>query len=230
MSQGFLIPSGDVTITKLSEPPLREMSIDELLKISSVDSSASDHIADWRKANYDNLHRGVEKIAIAQEHEIPHMYGRLWIQTVDKNGDVHDYGLASLRCVTTAAVNAMVEVMNGTTPASTALTVWKYHALGTGTNAEATSDTALQTELTTQYSTDNTRPTGSQTVGATNNVYRTAATITVDASVALTEHGIFNQAAVGGGILLDRTVFAVVNLSSGESFVGRYDFLIAAGG
>lgn len=56
------------------------------------------------------------------------------------------------------------------------------------------------------------------------------ATLTPSAPVAITEHGIFSQAATGGGVLLDRSVFSVVNLASGDSLQATYDLTFAAGG
>ncbi len=59
---------------------------------------------------------------------------------------------------------------------------------------------------------NSTRPTGSQSASLA--VYTTAATFTPDSggTLAVTEHGILSQAATGGGTLLDRNVFAAVNL------------------
>ena len=107
--------------------------------------------------------------------------------------------------------------------------IMKYHGIGTGTNSEASSDTALQTELTTQYSPDNTRATGSTTEGASGNIYRTVGTITVDASCTITEHGVLSQAATGGGVLFDRSVFAAVGLAASDSLQIPYELTIPAG-
>lgn len=137
---------------------------------------------------------------------------------------IEDYGLVCERVVTTAGVNFIVDAFQNSVEVET----MKYHGIGTGTNAEAVGDTGLQTELTTQYSTDNTRATGSQTENSAN-VYRTVGTNQVDASVAITEHGIFTQAATGGGTLLDRSVFSAVNLTSGESLESTYDITFTAG-
>jgi hypothetical protein len=106
----------------------------------------------------------------------------------------------------------------------------KYHGFGTGTTNEAAGDTTLVTELTTQYATDNTRPTGSLTEGASANIFRTVGTLSPDASVAITEHGIFSQAANSGGTLLDRSKFAAINLVSGDSLQVTYDLTVPSGG
>lgn len=142
-------------------------------------------------------------------------------------GCVTDYGVLSTRVVTTAGVNFLVDCLQGTVEPE----LLRFHGYGTGVVAEATADTALGTELTTQYATDNTRPTGSQGEGATANVYRTTATLAPDATVAITEHGIFSQAAVAGGTLWDRSVFSAVNLTGGvDSLQTQYDLTVSAGG
>ena len=53
------------------------------------------------------------------------------------------------------------------------------------------------------------------------------ATNTVDGAAAVTEHGIFSAAS--GGILLDRSVFSVINLASGDSIQSTYQLTFTAG-
>lgn len=156
---------------------------------------------------------------------VPIMESRLFLVVTRVSGETEDYGLVSTRVVTTAGVGAIVDAFQN----SVELETLKYHGLGTGTNAEASGDTALQTELTTQYSTDNTRATGTTTEGASANIYRTVGTVTVDASAAVTEHGIFSQAATGGGTLLDRSVFSAINLANGDSLQATYELTLTAG-
>ncbi len=152
--------------------------------------------------------------------------GHLWLAKVAADGDQIDLGLASCRVVTTAGVGYIVDAFQNLVEVEN----MRYHGVGTGSTAEASSQTTLVTELTTQYATSNTRPTGSLGEQSGNgNVFETTATITVSAAVALTEHGIFSQAATGGGVLLDRSVFAAVSLNSGESLQATYDFTLTAG-
>lgn len=144
----------------------------------------------------------------------------------DTPGRRDNYGIVARRVVTTAGVNYWSSYLAGgaQVPAN-----WKYHGLGTGTTAEAVGDTALVTELTTQYSTANTRATGVQS-NPSANVDQTQATNTVNAAVAITEHGIFTQTAAPGGTLLDRSVFAAVNLASGDGLQSTYQLTSSAGG
>lgn len=180
----------------------------------------------WRRANRCNMARGLRQVTAARDAGVPTMFGALYLVHLLASGDEVDYGLVSLRVVTTAGVNWIVSAFANTVEMET----MKYHGLGTGGTAEAIGDTALVTELTTQYATDNVRATGTTTTGATSNVYRTVATNTVDATAAVTEHGIFSQAAVAGGTLLDRSLFSVINLANGDGLASTYDCTFSAGG
>jgi hypothetical protein len=137
-----------------------------------------------------------------------------------------NYGEIAHHVVTTAGVNFLVDAWQGTVEPE----ILKYHGVGTGTNAEAVGDTALQTESTTALNPDSTRATGSLTEGASANIFRTVGTPVFDASAAITEHGILSQAATGGGTLWDRSVFSAINVVSGDSIQFTYDLTISSGG
>jgi hypothetical protein len=150
---------------------------------------------------------------------------RLILPACERCG-ISDLGLVSLKLVTTAGVNFIVDAFQNLVE----LELMRFHGIGTGTNAEAVGDVALQTELTTQYNPDSTRATGSLAEGASANIFRTLGTNTVDASVAITEHGILTQAATGAGTLLDRSVFSAINLASADSLQSTYDLTVNSGG
>lgn len=141
------------------------------------------------------------------------------------DGKVEDYGVVGRKVVTDVGVAFIVDAFQNIVEVET----MKYHGLGTGSTAEAVTDTALVTELTTEY-TGNVRATGTTIEGATANIYRTVATNTLDGTpgAALREHGIFSAAAAG--VLLDRTVFGAITLSSGDGLQTTYDLTFAAGG
>jgi hypothetical protein len=183
-------------------------------------------VNEWRAANMRHLYRGAWRASIARKLGIGHHVGALWLTVIRNDGEVCPLGLASLRVVTTAGGTKVIDFMRANDVATGQ--AFKYHGLGTGTNAENVADTTLQTELTTQYNPDNTRATGSQT----NNgalVYRTVGTNTLDAGATIAEHGILSQAATGGGTLLDRSQFTGVALLSGDSLQSTYDFTFVAG-
>jgi hypothetical protein len=175
----------------------------------------------WR--NLANIWRGFWRVAVAWAFNIPTHIGALRAVVV-RDGVEINLGLISLRVVTTAGVNFIVDAFQNTVEVENL----KFHGYGTNNTAEAVGDTTLNTELTTQYPTDNVRPTGSTTEGAAN-VYRTVATLDPDADVAIVEHGIFS--ATAAGTLLDRSVFTVINLSGagGDTLQTTYDLTFTAG-
>lgn len=137
------------------------------------------------------------------------------------------FGIVGGRVITTAGVNWLVDSWQNTYELET----MKYHGIGTGSTAEAAGDTALVTESTTALNPDSTRATGSLTEGASANIFRTVGTLTADASITAAEHGLFNQAATGGGTLWDRTVLSPTSgLSSGDSLTVTYDMTASSGG
>jgi hypothetical protein len=210
-----------------SATPARELTLLEILALGFPHLGLSREVFAWRLRNLPNLLRGLWRVLIARLFNLPHFYGAVSLVKVCTDGRTVDYGLASLRLVTTAGVNFLVDAFQGTTEPE----LFKYHGFGTGTNAESAANTALQTELTTQYATDNTRPTGSQTEGATANIYRSVATLSPDSggTIAITEHGIFSADAAG--TLLDRSVFSAVNVVAGaDSLQVTFDLTLASGG
>lgn len=192
-------------------------------------------VNDWRSDNFKNnvSQRGLPEIDFAMTHGVATFFGGLEIGKFifDPENPLaprvyQPYGLASLRVVTDTGVAFIVDAFQNLTE----LEVMKYHGIGTGGTAEAASQTGLVTELTTQLNPDNTRATGTLTEGASANIFRTVATNNVDSTVAITEHGVFSQAATGGGTMLDRSLFSAVNLSSGDGLQTQYDLTITSGG
>lgn len=161
---------------------------------------------------------------------IPTLTAELSLRLFRANGEVVDFGVVSYRVVTDAGVAFMVDDFDPSTASGTNdITTLKYHGLGTGTGSEATSDTALGTESTTALNPDSTRATGTSSQPAANQ-YRSTGTLTFDASAAITEHGLFSQAATGGGTLWDRSVFSAINVVSGDSIQTQYTLTVNSGG
>jgi len=107
--------------------------------------------------------------------------------------------------VTTAFVNDIVDNLIAET---TAFGDYRFHDSGTGVVAEAPGDTGLGTPC------GEARTSGTQGEGVQTYEYKSIATHTYAGTFAITEHGLFNIAAVG--ILMDRTVFTVINVISGD--------------
>jgi hypothetical protein len=150
----------------------------------------------WKYRNLPNLCRGLRTVLLAKSFKMPSIWGELYITKLcGLTGKRLDYGLASLRVVTNNGVAFIVDGFQN----SVELEIMKYHGLGTGTGNEAATDSALGTELTTEYATDNARATGTSEEGATANIFKTIATNTLKSGTpAITEHGIFSQAANSG--------------------------------
>jgi hypothetical protein len=144
---------------------------------------------------------------------------------IGRPGDVERKGIVSRKVITDAGVAFLVDAWQN----SVELENMKYHALGTGTTAEAASQTALTTELTTQYTTDNTRATGTTTENGAS-VFRSVGTNTLDAAATVQEHGLMSQAATGGGTLWDRSLTGAQTLSASDSLQTTYDMTATSGG
>lgn len=160
---------------------------------------------------------GIARIPFGQ-NAIPADFARVY--------RTEDHGIVSRRVVTTAGVGFLVDAWQNITE----LENMKYHGIGTGSGAEASSETALVTESTTALNPDSTRATGTLAEGAGANIFRSVGTLTADAAIAAIEHGLFSQAAVPGGVLWDRSLYSVVNLAIGDSLQTTYDMTATAGG
>lgn len=105
---------------------------------------------------------------------------------------------------------------------------YKYHHSGTGVGAEAAGDAALGTPV------EDARDVGTQ-VEDGSKVYKSIATTTYTGTYAITEHGLFNTAGAGsppvvGGILMDRTKFAAINVVSGNQIEWTFTIAFTSGG
>lgn len=101
--------------------------------------------------------------------------------------------------------------------ASLTASTYKYVGWGTGTNAAAHGDTALQTPAAPA------RTAGTQSQQQTtvaNDTYRVVAAITAGGTLAITELGIFDAAGTGspptGGNLFLREQFDALNLAAND--------------
>lgn len=154
--------------------------------------------------------------------------GRLYASVIRGNGGVEHLGLIATKVITDTGVTFLRDDWNAN---AQDFTTFNFHGCGTGTGTEATTDTALGTESTTALNPDSTRATGTRSVPATNQL-RSVGTLTFDADTAVTEHGLFSQAATGGGTLWDRSKFAAINVvgASGDSIQFTYTGTLSSGG
>lgn len=123
---------------------------------------------------------------------------------------INEFNLPNL--VVSVGKKRAADLLGGTnTPATmTAL------AIGTGTNAAAAGDTALQTEITTQGGQRHAATVTNITTTTTGDTEQWQWTWTFTGSFAVTEEGILDNNA-SGGTLLARNTFSAVNVVSGDS-------------
>jgi len=120
---------------------------------------------------------------------------------VIRNGVRENLGVICRKKVTTAFVEYLVDNLVAEV---SAFGDFKFHDSGIGTTAENKTDTAMETAW------GGARTTGTQVEGATGEIYKSVATTTYNLTKAITEHGVFNIDA--DGILMDRSVFAAINV------------------
>ena len=150
---------------------------------------------------------------------IPTMTAKLSAVHIDGATGVRtDYGVVGYKQVTDAFVAFLVDELQVET------SVWgdfKHHDSGVGVTAENATDVDIET-------TDGeSRVVGSQTEGASANIYRSVGTITYTTTKAITEHGLFNAAT--GVTLMDRTLFTVINVVSTDQIEFTYEITFPAG-
>jgi hypothetical protein len=135
-----------------------------------------------------------------------------------RDGSIEDLGLIGTKVVTTAFVNFVVDQLQAE---SSIFGDFKFHDSGVGSTAENAADTTLETKVETG------RITGSQTEGASANIYRSVGTIPYTATRSITEHGLFN--ASSAGTLMDRTVFSSIGVENLDSIQFTYELTLPAG-
>jgi hypothetical protein len=226
MDRGLIAAEGTLQLSVLRGAQIRSRAAGVSEPVVSVGLG-------WKLRNMPYLLDGLWRVALAYLFSavtgFPVMFGRLYLRKYDgARGVWVDHGLVGCKVVTDTGVGFIVDAFQN----SVELENMKYHGFGTGTTAESAAHTALVTELTTEYVSDNVRPTGSTTEGATANIYRTVGTLSPDSggTIALREHGVFSQAATGGGVMIDRTLYAAVNLVAGsDSVQATYDLTFTSG-
>jgi hypothetical protein len=206
-------PSGELTLRllKRDQEPKRVL-IKDIIRDGFPRPGLPREAFRWRLRNFAHLLIPAFKVAVINRLHIVAIQGSVYLKVI-RDGVEIDLGLASLRVVTDAGVAYLTGDMNAAAGGND-ISLFKFHGFGTGTGAEAAADTALGTELTTEYVVNSTRPTGSQ-ANATN-TYTTVGTLSPDSggTLAITEHGIFS--ASSAGTLWDRSKFAAVNLVAGS--------------
>jgi hypothetical protein len=139
---------------------------------------------------------------------------------IKADGRQIDYGIVSHRVLTDAFIAMFIDDLDN---GGADISAFNFHAVGTGTTAEAAGDTALVTESTTILTNNSVRATGTRSQ-PTASQYRSVATQTFDGSGAITEHGITDDADAGQGNLMDRSVFSAINVVTGDGIQFTYTY------
>ncbi len=158
-------------------------------------------------------------VVLGQMFGVLTMYGTLSAKLIKADGRVIDLGAVGKRVVTDAGVAFLVDDWDDD---STDITTMNFHDSGTSATGEAAGDTVLGTQAG-----PTTRATGTKSQPSAN-ILRSVGTIAYVSTLAIVEHGLFNQSAQGG-TLWDRTVFSVINVVSGDSIQFTYDCTLTAG-
>jgi hypothetical protein len=229
---GNVAPTGKLGLRVLRGPASdypTDLHLKDIQQYGYPQKNLPSEVNIWRSHNVRTKawRRGLRDWAIAamaKKAGLCHVEGMLFGKVIRANGEELDLGLMGLNIVTTTGVGFIGDAFRN----SVELETMKYHGLGTGSTGELVGNTALQTELTTEYASDNNRPAG--TLAGSANVYTTVGSNTVDSGVNLREWGLFSQTANSGGVMLDRVTFASVNLSSGDTLQTTFSLTLPAGG
>ncbi len=135
------------------------------------------------------------------------------------DGTVEDLGVVCRKLVTDAWCRFLVDVLQSP---DTTFSDFKYHDFGTGVTVQKVTDTALETP------TGEAREVGTQTEGATRNIYLSLAVHSFASAFTITEHGLFNAAA--SGTLMDRSVLDGVAMAIGDRIRATYQLTANSGG
>ena len=210
--------------------PSSGLSLPEIVKLGSPQRGLDPEVNSFRRRNARYLGRGLAQLwpvhRLANIVGLPHFWSQLSLRVIRASGRQLDYGLVGVKVVTNAGVNFLADAFQD----SASIENMRYHGIGTGSTTPAAGNTALVSESTTALNPNSTRDTGTRTEGSGANVYQTEGTLVADAAIVVREHGLFDRAATGGGVLWDRTVFGAVTLASGDSIEATYDLTCTAGG
>jgi hypothetical protein len=152
--------------------------------------------------------------------ELAVAHSALSAKLIRADGSTVDYGVVCKKKVTNVFVADIVGALaNGA--AYSSFNLFKCHRAGIGTGAEANTDTVSTFNFTGCPTEVNT---GTQVAGGSGGArtYTSVATISFTSTLAITEHGISNNATFASGTLLDRSVFTAINVVNGDSIQFTY--------
>lgn len=135
-------------------------------------------------------------------------------RVIKANGKPIQLGVISERLVTDAFIEFFVDQLQSS---AGEIAEFEWHGSGISATAEGAGDTALISEVES-------RTDGTQGEGLTPNIYSAIGVVNYGAAYAIVEHGLFN--ASSGGTLMDRSVFAAINVDSGDAIEFTYELTV----
>jgi hypothetical protein len=164
---------------------------------------------------------------LTQPKSVLEMLGLLSAKVQRTDGTFKDYGLVSVKLVTTVFAEYLVDIMTSSgEPATGAMDEFHFHKMGAGSSAEGANETALVTQQDgAQTGTDGAAVC---THGAQSSIYVTIGTLTAGSAYGCREHGVFNAST--GGTLLDRSVVTNIELAEEDVVTWTYSLTVTPGG
>lgn len=174
----------------------------------------------------ENKKRGQLALAPAERPPVPEnknisFNAELHAKLKKHDGGVVDFGVVCRKEVTDDFVEHLVDTLQSS---DATFSDYEWHDSGTGVVAEDQTDSALGTP------TGIARVEGTQEEGGAANIYQSVGEITYDGAYAITEHGLFNTETSTGEILMDRSVFAAINVVNLDKIEFTYKLTVNAGG
>ncbi len=159
-----------------------------------------------------------------QPKNIVEVYGLLEAKVFNPDGSLKkDYGLVSVKEVTKAFVNRIVDVMCSS---GQILNEFTFHGMGAASTAETDTETALGAEKGPRQDGE-----GNSTHGATSDIYKSIMTMTAASAFGCREHGVFDTLSdSGSGDMLDRSLVTNIELNTDDNVEWTYNLTVAKGG
>lgn len=137
----------------------------------------------------------MEALRYTKKSNVLEMFGFLKVRIFHPNGILkEDLGLQSIKLVTTAFANYVVDSLQNST--TEPLDAFQYHDMGDDNTAESNAHTSMQNSRESRVA-------GTQVENGAG-IYQSVANITATAGYDVEEHGIFSAATVG--TMLDRNL------------------------
>lgn len=159
-----------------------------------------------------------EALRITRPKSALEMFGLVQARVKRKDGTIEDMGLVGVKKVTLEFAELLADAFCSS-GASALLDDFTSHEMGAGSTAEASGDQAL-------VDAEDGRNIGTQTHGATSNLFATTATITATSTYEVREHGVFNQTSTTNDYLLDRSLVTGFNVTTDDTVEWTYTLTI----